>query len=221
MIGYLYASNNDLQHAGQETLIASSIYTGGNGGGLYIKDENLWKVAVTFSVRLLTPHTWLNHNDQFLQPAHPLTDEFKADCLIYMLFSGKNLSAGCDGLEWNGTNWSLVNHFIPFTEADVDAKGRFESTFMSDHLATIKLSTEGKAIMAEGRKLWKLFHATRFEKKIRDRFRLNRSDAGWYQIRRALEASSDSIDVDFTAFREAFDALTLKLRPKVYELGFL
>ena len=25
MIGYYYASNNDLQHAGQETLIASSI----------------------------------------------------------------------------------------------------------------------------------------------------------------------------------------------------
>lgn len=39
MIGYLYASNNDLQHAGQETVITSSIYTGGNGGGLYITEK--------------------------------------------------------------------------------------------------------------------------------------------------------------------------------------
>jgi hypothetical protein len=36
MVGFLYASNNDLQHAGQETCMTSSIYTGGNGGGLYI-----------------------------------------------------------------------------------------------------------------------------------------------------------------------------------------
>lgn len=40
-VGYLYASNNDLQHAGQETLITSSIYTGGNGGGIWITVENL------------------------------------------------------------------------------------------------------------------------------------------------------------------------------------
>lgn len=36
MIGYLYASNNDLQHAAIETCITSSIYTGGNGGGLIL-----------------------------------------------------------------------------------------------------------------------------------------------------------------------------------------
>ena len=36
-LGYLYASNNDLQHAGIETCLTSSIYTGGNGGGYYIQ----------------------------------------------------------------------------------------------------------------------------------------------------------------------------------------
>ena len=70
MIGYLYASNNDFQHAGQETCVTSSIFTGGNGGGLYITSENIWQVAVVFSVRQLIKHTWINHNDQFL-PAYP------------------------------------------------------------------------------------------------------------------------------------------------------
>lgn len=45
-MGYLYASNNDLQHAGQETLVTSSIFTGGNGGGVYITPDNLWKAAI-------------------------------------------------------------------------------------------------------------------------------------------------------------------------------
>lgn len=221
MLGYLYASNNDLQHAGQETLISSSIFTGGNGGGVYIKPENLSQVAVVFTVRLLVGHTWLNHNDQFLQPSKALTDDFKSDCLIYMLFSGKNLTAGCDGLEWQGRKWALVNHFIPFTEVEVGASGRFESNFMSDHLAKLKLSKEAVSVMAAGEAIWQTYHRTRFEKRIRDEFKLNRADVGWYQIRRSLKANRENEDVDFSEFDSAFGALALKLKPKVYEFGFL
>jgi hypothetical protein len=221
MLGYLYASNNDLQHAGQETLITSSIYTGGNGGGLYIKPENLSQVAVVFTVRLLVAHSWLNHNDQFLQPNRSLSDEFKTDCLIYMLFSGKNLTAGCAGLEWQGKKWTLVNHFIPFTEKEVGAPGRFESSFMSDYLAKVKLSKEAVMVMAEGEKLWQAFYRTKLEKRIRDEFKLNRPDAGWYQVRRSLKANRENEEVDFTAFDEAFDQLAAKLKPKVFDLGFL
>lgn len=221
MIGYFYASNNDLQHAGQETLITSSIYTGGNGGGLYINTENLWKVSVVFTVRLLIAHTWLNHNDQFLQPSKPLSDEFKGDCLIYMLFSGKNLTAGCSGLEWNDKKWTLVNHFIPFPENEVGATRRFESNFMSEYIAKLKLSQEAKAVMAQGKRIWKTYHTTQLEKRIRDEFKLNRPDAGWYQIRRSLKANEENEHTDFSAFDEAYEALVLKLKPKVVELGFL
>ena len=221
MIGYLYASNNDLQHAGMETLISSSIYTGGNGGGLYITEKNLWQSAVVFSVRRLVKPTWLNNRDQFLQPTQPLTSWFKSDCLVWMLFHGSNLSAGANGLEWNEKKWSLVNHFIPFTEKEVKANGRFESDFMSNYIAQLQLSNEAKAVMEAGKEIWTAYHATQFPKKIRDEFKLNRPDAGWYQIRKALEANSDNEDVDFSAFKEAYGELTTKLRPQVYELGFL
>lgn len=100
-IGYFYASNNDLQHASIETLISSSIYTGGNGGGVYILPENLWQVAIVFAVRRLIKPTWLNDRDQFLQPSQPLSEEFKGDCLVWMLFNSSNLTVGADGLHWN------------------------------------------------------------------------------------------------------------------------
>lgn len=220
-LGYLYASNNDLQHAGQETLITSSIFTGGNGGGIWLTPGNLWQAAVVFSVRLLIPHTWQNHNDQFLQPSEPLSEEFKSDCLVGMLFAGKNLTAGADGLRWNERDWSLVNHFIPFTEAEVGAKGRFESDFMVRHMAGMAFSPEAQAVLDEGRKLWTRFHATDFPRRIRDEYKLGRPDAGWYQIRRALEAYGDSELTDFDPFKAAYTALGAKLRPLVYELGFL
>jgi hypothetical protein len=141
MIGYYYASNNDLQHAEQETLITSSIYTGGNGGGLYITEQNLWQVAVAFTVRRLIRPSWLNDRDQFLQPTKPLSDEFKIDCLIWMLFNRCNRTASANDLEWNGKQWSIVNHFIPFTEEEVGSPERFESDFMVQYLAeTYKVS---------------------------------------------------------------------------------
>ena len=220
-LGYLYASNNDLQHSATETLITSSIYTGGNGGGVYLTSENLWQAAIVFSVRRLIKPTWLNDRDQFLQPSQPLPDAFKSDCLVWMLFNGSNLTAGADGLRWNGRDWSIANHFIPFTEAQVGANARFESDFMVQYITGMAFSQEAQAVLDEGRKLFQRFHAISFPNKIRQEFRLGRADAGWYQVRRSLEAFSDTELTDFDTFKAAYVDLTTKLRPQVFELGFL
>ena len=107
MKGFLFAGNNDFQNAQTGTLITSSIYTGRNGGGVYLHDKNLWQAAIVFSVRRLIKPTWLNDRDQFLQPTEPLTDEFKTDCLMWMLFNGSNLTASANELEWNNQTCRL------------------------------------------------------------------------------------------------------------------
>ena len=264
MVGYLYASNNDLQHAGQETLIASSIFTGGNGGGSYITPDNLWQAAIVFAVRRLIKPTWINNRDQFLQPSVSLPEEFKRDCLIWMLFNGSNLTASADGLEWNGRQWSIVNHFIPFTEDEVNAPDRFESDFMVRYLASLSfviatasgarreanqlmvteesglprafgarkdgagnpygLSPEANAVLDAGRTLWRTYFAETPPFIVRDELKLNRADVGWYQIRNALKRrneTGDSVPVDFSVFEGAYRELGDKLRPSVYEYGFL
>jgi len=218
-IGSMICFGNDLQHASTGTALLSSGY--GNAGAFFVTDENLAKAAVVFAVRRLIKPTWLNDRDQFLQPSSSLRAEFKSDCLIWMLFNGSNLSAGANGLEWNGKKWSLINHFIPFTEEEVGASGRFDSDFMSSYLAKLKLSKAAKQVMGEGRKLWRQYHSTQFERSIRNDFKLNRADVGWYQIRRALEANRSSQPVDFDSFKAAYDALSTKLRPQVFEYGFL
>ena len=105
-----------------------------SAGGFYLNNENLWQAAIIFSVRRLIKPTWLNDRDQFLQPTEPLTEEFKNDCLIWMLFNGSKRTASANNLEWNGKKWSIVNHFIPFTEEEVNAPERFESDFMVQYL---------------------------------------------------------------------------------------
>ena len=220
-LGYLFAGNNDLQNASTGTLLASSIYTGRNGGGIWVTQENLWQAAIVFSVRRLIKPTWLNDRDQFLQPSQPLSDEFKTDCLVWMLFNGSNLTAGADGLRWNEQDWSLTNHFIPFSEGEIGAKARIESDFMVRYMAGMTFSPEAKAVLDEGRNLFRRFHATSFPNKIRQDCKLGRADAGWYQVRRALEAFGDTQFTDFDPFKAAYVDLSEKLRPQVFELGFL
>ena len=220
-IGYFWCKASDLQNAGQ-TVIFSSPYS--QGDGFYITSENLWQTAVIYTVRQITPHTWINHNDQFLQTTEPLTDEFKNDCLLWMLFHGKNLTASANDLQWNNKNWSIVNHFIPFTEEEVNAPDRFESDFMVQYMADKIFSAEAKKVLEEGKKLWQAYFANTDVHTIRDELKLNRPDVGWYQIRKALQArnaSGDFVPISFKPFEEAYKSLSEKLQPMVYELGFL
>ncbi len=221
-IAYMYCGVNDIQHANQQTVLFSSPYGGGNG--FYLTPQNLWQAAIVFSVRQLIKHAWINHNDQFLQPSAPIPDEFKNDCLIWMLFHGKNLTASANDLEWSGKKWSIVNHFIPFSESEVGSPERFESDFMVQYLADKELSFEAKAVLDAGRELWKSYFSAVDVYQVRDELKLNRPDVGWYQVRKALEARNSSGDfapVSFDEFKKCYEKLSDKLRPQVFEFGFL
>jgi hypothetical protein len=223
-IGHFFCNGNDLQNAGTMTALFSSVHSIGHAGGYFVTAENLVKVAIVFAVRRLIKPTWLNDRDQFLQPTEPLTDDFKNDCLMWMLFNGSNLTASANNLEWNSKKWSIVNHFIPYTEAEVDAPDRFESDFMVQYLADKTLSAEATAVLDAGRTLWKTYFAHTDVRTVRDQYKLNRADVGWYQIRNALaerNKSGDTAPVNFTPFEAAYQALTEKLRPQVFSLGFL
>jgi len=218
-IGSMICKGNDFQNAANATALLSSGYN--SAGAFFVTAQNLWQAAIVFAVRRLIKPTWINGRVHFLQPSHPLSDEFKADCLVWMLFNGSNLTAGADGLHWNDREWSLTNHFIPFSEGQVGVKGRFESDFMARHMEKMNFSAEAKAVLDEGRKLWTRFHGIQFPRKIRDDLKLGRPDAGWYQVRRALEAYGDTELTDFEPFKGAYTTLSAKLRPMVFELGFL
>lgn len=222
-IGHMLCDSNDMQNAIQ-TALFSSVHGIGHKGGFFINNENLWQSAIVFSVRRLIKPTWLNDRDQFLQPSGELSDEFKNDCLIWMLFNGSNLTASANDLEWNNQKWSIVNHFIPFTEQEVNAPERFESDFMVQYLSDKKLSSEAKAVMNEGKKLWQSYFSMTDVRTVRDELKLNRSDVGWYQVRKALEMRNKEnmgTPIDFSSFKKAYELLGDKLRPQVYELGFL
>ena len=177
-----------------------------------------------FAVRRVIKPTWINDRDQFLQPTEIISDEFKNDCLVWMLFNGSNLTASANDLEWNNKKWSIVNHFIPFTEQEVGSHERFESDFMVEYMKDKIFSLEAQNVLDEGSKLWQEYYKHADVHSVRDELKLNRADVGWYQIRKALEKRNENSDfpkTDFSHFKNAYNDLSNKLSPQVYELGFL
>ncbi|EAM0276963.1 hypothetical protein D0X85_03425 [Campylobacter upsaliensis] len=93
--------------------------------------------AVYFSVRHCIKATWINDRDQFLAPNKKWEkdEEFQNDCLIFMLFHGQNKITSKEG----------INHFIPFSEKELDAAEAFESHFMLEFIqGKIKISNKKK-----------------------------------------------------------------------------
>ena len=83
--------------------------------------KNLIIASIYFSVRHCIEATWLNDRDQFLYPNDnwKKDKEFHNDCLAFALFHGQNRISSSEG----------TNHWIPFTESEVDAKEKFASNF--------------------------------------------------------------------------------------------
>lgn len=206
--------------------------------GVYISETNLLPISIYFSVRHIIKSTWLNNRDQFLNPndAWKTDAEFQINCLVYSLFHGQNKITSKYG----------TNHWIPFTEAEVDAKERFESHFMSDFLAgkiapekpkkdlfsdasvgandylPLQFTPQAQAVLDAGRELWRYYHAQPQANPnaslydIKEHFQ-GRNDKG--------KMNSTSSDARYTQLlanlKVALKALGEQIKPKVYEYGFL
>ena len=194
---------------------------------------NLLPCTTYLAVRhCISPH-WTNNKDEFRFPLEGWREdrEFLGNCLVWSLFDNSIKSA--DG----------SNHWIPFTEKDVDAKDCIESHFMSDFLAGkikaesddlfgateqtgVELSPVAHDVLEAGRQLWRHYHAQ------------PKADpnASYYDIRKFFQGvkvdakgkekmNSTSEDERYNellaGLKAAMKKLAAKIVPKVYEYGFL
>ena len=121
-IGKLGYVGNDFQNQGY-------IFISSEGRGhheINISKKNVLYASIYLAVRHCIEATWLNDRDQFLYPNDGWqTDyEFQLDCLAYTLFHGQNRISSEQG----------TNHWIPFTEHELDAPDNFASNFMADFI---------------------------------------------------------------------------------------
>ena len=143
-----------------------------------ITANNLIPMCIYTTIRHCVIPDWHNDRDQYLYPQDNWSDDsvFQGDCLVYSLLCGFN----------NITSAHGTNHWIPFTESEVNAKDNFASHFMSDYIngknrpkksnnlqgelfeqtesedtecKPLEFSPEATAVMNAGRELWRYYHS--------------------------------------------------------------
>lgn len=161
-------------------------------------------------------------------PDKDVSQEFANDCLIWMLFNNANLTAGANDLQWQGKKWSLINHFIPFQEDEVGAPSRFESDFMFQYISSLKISKEARKVLNDGRKVWSSYFEAvdrkQIPKFVREKYKLNRPDVGWYQIRNTLDlliGQGTNVSHRASDIETSYKALSVKIEPSIYSTGIL
>ncbi|EAK0964985.1 hypothetical protein A0Y90_00790 [Campylobacter upsaliensis] len=120
-----------------QKLVYIKHYVGDESHALTLTLTNLIPCAVFFAVRHCIKATWINDRDQFLAPNKKWEKdtEFHSDCLAFMLFHAQNRITAKEG----------INHFIPFSEKELNAAEAFESHFMLEFIqGKIKISNKKK-----------------------------------------------------------------------------
>ncbi len=229
-IGLIVSCAPDFQHNSQLAILSKQQ----KRYCFNITGQNLVKTSIYFSARHCVNASWLNDRDQFLWPIDGWqTDiEFQNDCLTFTLFYSAN----------SITSAETSNHWIPFTEQEVNAQNRFESSFMTDFInGKIKsenetnlfgtkenqslkreFSEEAKEVFDAGREFWKYYHsqpnvnvnASLYD--IREYFQ-GRNDKG-----RMKSKSDDKRYMELIGeLRNKLNFLADKIKPKIYEYEFL
>jgi hypothetical protein len=198
--------------------------------------DNLVETSIYYTVRRIIESNWLNDRDQFLFPKDAWQNDFmfQNDCIAHTLFSN------------NISSIFGTNHWIPFTEQEVNAKAKFESNFMTDFIKgkikkeisnetlfkdeaiaenkPLVFSEEATAVFDAGRELWKYYHS-------QNDVDIN-VNASFYDIRAYFQGTNAqgrmnarSEDATYTKLigelRNKLSVLADKIKPKVYEYEFL
>lgn len=213
----LMVKGNDFLNQ-NSTAILSGPYA--SHAGFSITPENFERAMIIHMVRRLPKATWLNDRDQFMQPTKKLPAEFVADAVIWSLFAPSNQTVSLRNVEYEGEKYRIANNFYPFMLSEIKnwhctspeirmqvaraCEDRFAAIWLKNH----ELSIESQAILSSARAIYRKFYAE-LENLDVMRWKITDWDAGWYQIRMALGATID------------LSALSKKLLPQIYDLGFL
>jgi hypothetical protein len=122
LLGKFPFKGNDFQNQNIIAIVHPAMIYNKAAGQFLINSNNLILASIYFAVRKCIDATWLNDRDQFLKPNNNWKSdhEFQNDCLTYTIFQN------------NVQSQFGINHWIPFSEQEVNSQAKFESNFLYD-----------------------------------------------------------------------------------------
>lgn len=236
--GYFYSNGNNVLYNRNNVSYFSSCFSGKSG--IPVVKENFRKTCELFTARILISGeyaTWENLYDEYHQPniSDKYYEQFSKDSIICMLFNSKSQQSSLRQITYKEKLWDIKNEFfwLPknkmmdlantnhYTELYSDARtseDRYVYTLLfGEQNIYNQLSPDAKLVLDKATEL--------VEKSMRQRQlmaddtnHLNSWDAGYAQLKLVWK---EYFPEEFKEFRQLYKNLEDRMRPLVYELGFL
>ncbi len=241
ILGYIDTPTPDFQGSPSVAIINNKNSSKRHSVYFAIASSNILFGSVFFSIRHCIKATWQNDRDQFYAPyddAFQDDSEFKNNCLTFMLFHTQNRITTTQG----------TNHFIPFSETEVNAKERYSSHALLDFLKGKIKKEEGDSLFLNAKKENKplefgpcasrVFNAGkeiyRYYHTQASTNRQYNANASLYDIKEFFQGRNAQGKLNLPAkakdeyykqlyanLQDALKDLAKEIQPKVYEYGFL
>ncbi|WP_231178027.1 hypothetical protein [Helicobacter pylori] len=240
ILGYIDTPTPDFQGSPSVAIINNKNSSKRHSVYFAITSSNILFGSVFFSIRHCIKATWQNDRDQFYAPyddAFQDDSEFKNNCLIFMLFHTQNRITTTQG----------TNHFIPFSETEVNAKERYSSHALLDFLKggikeegdslfltlkkenkPLEFSQSALNVLDVGKEIYRYYHTQASTN------RHYNANASLYDIKEFFQGRNAQGKLNLPAkakdeyykqlyanLQDALKDLAKEIQPKVYEYGFL
>ena len=231
-IGYFLNAGNNVDMNTQKVALFTSAYGNGHGHGL--SKDNFTRCTSLFAARKLIEKTWINSKDEYLAPntEHPKWQEFENDSIVYSLFNTSSNQSSLRQVEYKGKLWDIKNEFFWMSREemmllanengnDVCYQDANVSTdrYVYNILENITLSNEAQLVLDKACELVrKTFKYRMMFDEDNENYQINNWDASYYQMKPLWKEYAKD---DFEEFKTLYKKLADKMRPMVYELGFL
>ena len=192
--------------------------------------NNFHKITVSDVVYHNGNKGWMNSWDYPL--VGQLNDTFKNDSIIYFLFSGRNYDWSLRNINYHNKLWDIKNEFFWMSKSEMESLANEYNNdecyndahtsperFVYKKLQEIELSPEAQAVLDKACDIVRnTFKYRELFNEDHPEYQINNWDCGFYQIKAlAKEYAKD----DLEEFKKLYKQLADKMRPMVYELGFL
>ena len=239
-LGYFQShSNNVYENTGGVVLIAKKSGTGKSG--VYCCQANIDKIIALFAARkMITGQyaNWINDKDEYIAPneKHPAWEQFIIDGLVYSLFNNSSQQSALRQITYKKKKWDINNEFFWLSSkemAKLADKANYDNLYKDAKIADErfvykrlfedgmydKLSPDARAVLDAATSLLK--KSIKMRAVMADahpEYHLDSFDAGYAQLKLVWK---EYFKDEFEAFRKLYRDFEDRLRPLVYELGFL
>ena len=234
-LGYMDNSGNNVRYNSTRVGLYTSAFS--NGNGISITKDNFYEIFALFTSRKVIKGDWVNWYDEYLAPNedHEQFEQFKYDSLVYSLFESKSNQSSLRQVEYKEKLWDIKNEFFwmskdrmkeladengydnLYNDARTSSDRHVYNLLFGEERIYDKLSDDAKAVLDKATELVEQSLQMR-QVMADDHNHLDSWDSGYAQLKLVWK---EYFSEDFKEFRDMYKGLEDRMRPLVYELGFL